>query len=41
VIVPPRRRPRGEPERLIRAEEVPLESPLRIGGLPAQQLALV
>lgn len=33
VIVPPRRRPRGEPERAIRVDEIVLDAPLRITGL--------
>jgi hypothetical protein len=33
VLHPPRRRPRNEPERPVRADEIPLESPLRLSGL--------
>jgi hypothetical protein len=41
VIHPPRRRPRGEPERPIRVEEIPLESPLRIKGLQLESFEAI
>ena len=37
VISPPRRRPRGEPERPVRADEIELESPLRSSGLQLER----
>jgi hypothetical protein len=41
VVVPPKRRPRGEPERPVRTDEVSLESPLRIGGLQIDRFELI